>query len=108
MHMCQTTMKSFKIVSKEWYLYSNTNATNCHFGFINRIENSVYKITNHILLIFILHFYKRRERGTLELSRLINEIKKVKVLETKSAQNHIRKLEQNNIKLKKTHRTIKV
>ena len=34
------------------------------FGFINRIENSVYKITNHILLIFKIHVYKSRERGT--------------------------------------------
>ena len=53
------------------------------FGFINGIENSVYKITSHILLIFKLHVYKSRERGTLELSRLINEIKKVKLLEKK-------------------------
>ena len=78
------------------------------FGFINRIENSVYKITNHILLIFKLHVYKSRERGILELSRLINEIKKVKLLEKKSAQNHVRKLEQYNIKWEKTHRTIKI
>ena len=28
------------------------------FGFINGIENSFYKITNHILLIFKLHVYK--------------------------------------------------
>ena len=78
------------------------------FGFINGIENSVYKITNHILLIFKLHVYKSRERGILELSRLINEIKKVKLLEKKSAQNHVRKLEQYNIKWEKTHRTIKI
>ena len=45
------------------------------FGFINGIENSVYKITNWILLIFKLHVYKSRERGILELSWLTNEIK---------------------------------
>ena len=78
------------------------------FVFISGIENSVYKITNHILLIFKLHVYKSRERGILELSRLINEIKKVKLLEKKSAQNHVRKLEQYNIKWEKTHRTIKI
>ena len=78
------------------------------FGFINRIENSVYKITNHILLIFKLYVYKSRETGTLELSRLINEIKKVKLLEKKLAQNHERKLEQYNIKWEKTHRTIEI
>ena len=64
------------------------------FGFINRIENSVYKIRNYILLIFKLNIYNGRERVTLELSRLINEIKKVKLLEKKSAQNHEKKLEQ--------------
>ena len=42
------------------------------FGFINGIENSVYKITNHMLLIFKLHVFKSRERGILELNRLIN------------------------------------
>ena len=78
------------------------------FGFINGIENSVYKITIHILLIFKLHFYKSRKRGILELNRLINEAKKVKLLDKKSAQNHVRKLEQYNIKWEKTHRTIKI
>ena len=52
-------------------------------SFINGIENNVYKITNHILLIFKLHVYKSRERGSLELSRLRNEMK-VKLLEKKS------------------------
>ena len=51
------------------------------FGFINEIENNVYKIKNHILLIFKLHVYKSTERGTLELSRLTDDIKKVKLLE---------------------------
>ena len=53
------------------------------FGFTNGIENNVYKITNHILLFFKLHFYKSGERSTLELSRLISETKKVKLLEKK-------------------------
>ena len=66
------------------------------FAFINGIENSIYKTTDHILLNFKLHLYKSRERGTLELSRLINKIKKVKLLEGKSAENHERKLKQNN------------
>ena len=39
------------------------------FDFTDGIENNVCKITNHILLIFKLHVYKSRERGTLELSR---------------------------------------
>ena len=78
------------------------------FDFIYGIENSIYKITNHVFLIFKLHVYKSRERNILELSRLINEIKKVIPLEKKSAQNHVRKLEQYNIKWEKTHRTIKI
>ena len=61
-----------------------------------------------MFLIFKLHVYKSRERGTLELKKLINEIKKVKLLEKKSAQNHERKLEQYNIKWEKTHRTIEI
>ena len=51
------------------------------FGFVNGIENSVYKIINHIILIFKQHVYKSKKRGILQLSRLINEIKKVKLLE---------------------------
>ena len=47
-----------------------------------------------MLLIFKLHIYKSGIGGTLELSTLIIEIKKVKLLERKSAQNHVRKLEQ--------------
>ena len=53
------------------------------FGSTSGIENNVYKIINHILLIFKLHVYKSRKRGTLELSRLISKIKKVKLLEKK-------------------------
>ena len=34
------------------------------FDFTNGIENIVYKITNQMLLIFQLHVYKSRERGT--------------------------------------------
>ena len=68
------------------------------FSFTNGIENSIHKITNHILLIFKLHFYKTRERGTLELSRLIKEIKKINLLEKNSTQNHVRRLKQYNIK----------
>ena len=56
------------------------------FGFIKVIENNVYKITNHILLIIKLHVCKSRERRTLELSRLIKEIKKVKLIEKHSAE----------------------
>ena len=91
MHMCQTTAESFKIAMNDISLPILT--FRLLFGFLNGIENRVHKITNHILLIFKLHAYKSRERGILELIRLINKIKKVKLLEKKSAQNHVRKLE---------------
>ena len=58
--------------------------------------------------MFKLHIYKRREGGIFELTRLIKEIKKVKLLEKKSSQNHVKKLEQYNIKWEKAHRTIKI
>ena len=45
-----------------------------------------------LVLIFKLHVNKNREIGTLELSRLINEIKKVKLGKKKLAQNYVRKL----------------
>ena len=47
-----------------------------------------FKITNHILLICKLQVYKSRKRGTLELRKSTNEIKKVKLLEKMAAQNH--------------------
>ena len=56
------------------------------FGFTNGIENNVYRISNYILLILKLHLYKSIERVTLELSRLISEVKNVKLLEKASAQ----------------------
>ena len=37
MHINRTVVESFKIVSNEWYLSCNTNATNCHC-FIYGIE----------------------------------------------------------------------
>ena len=43
-----------------------------------------------------------------ELTRLINEIKKVKLLEKKSSQNNVRKPERYNIKREKTRRKIKI
>ena len=55
MHICKT-VESFKIMSKEWYLSSNTIATNCHFWFYWQNWKAMFiKITNHILLIFKLH-----------------------------------------------------
>ena len=73
------------------------------FDFINEIENNVYKITNHILLIFKLHVYKSRENSTL-----VPWNKESKTPKKNFVQNDLRKLEQYNIKWEKTHRRIKM
>ena len=62
MHMCETTVESFKIVTNDISLPILTPQT-VIFGFTNGIENNVYKITNHILLIFKLHVCESREKG---------------------------------------------
>ena len=54
------------------------------FGFINGIESDVYINANHIIWMFKLYVYKSREYGALKLSRLMNEIKTVKLSERKS------------------------
>ena len=71
------------------------------FGFINRTEGNVSKVKKYILLIFELLVYKSRERGSLELSRLIYEIKKVKLLDKNSVQTYFRKLERSIINWRK-------
>ena len=91
--MCQATVELFRFFLTSDISRPILMPQTAIFGFINGIENNVYKIKNHILLIFKLYVYKNRERGTLELSRLVDEIKKVKLLGKKSAQNHVRKLE---------------
>ena len=62
MHMCETTVESFKIVTNDISLPILTPQT-VIFGFTNGIENNIYKITNHILLIFKLHVCESREKG---------------------------------------------
>ena len=79
--ICKTTAKLFKLILSNDISFPILTPQTFIFGFINRIENNVYKIISHILLIFKLHVYKSRA--------LINEIKKVKLLEKKSAQNHV-------------------
>ena len=69
MHLGQITVKSFKIVLTNDISLPILMPQTAIFGFINAIENTVYKIANHILFIFKLHVYKSREWGTLELSR---------------------------------------
>ena len=64
MHICETSVESFKILSNDDASLPILAPQTAIFGFTNGIENNVYKITNHILLIFKLHVYKSRKRGT--------------------------------------------
>ena len=77
MHMCETTAESFHLrlfLTNDICLPILMPQT-AIFCFTNRIENNSYKNTNYLLLIVNQHVCKSREGGTLELSRLINEIK---------------------------------
>ena len=51
------------------------------FGFINKLDNNLNILQNHILLTFKLHVYQSREGKSLYLNMLIKNIIKVKKLE---------------------------
>ena len=57
------------------------NATD--IGFLAETDTCIFKITNHLLVIFKIHIYIyiNREKGSVDISRLINEIRKIKTLE---------------------------
>ena len=69
MHMCQRTVDNSRLFLMNDISLPILTPQTASFGFINGIEKSAYKITNHILLISKLHVYKSRERGIIELSR---------------------------------------
>ena len=50
------------------------------FGFLAKTDNCILKITNHLLLIIKMYTYKSRGKGSVDISRLINQIKKIKTL----------------------------
>ena len=48
------------------------------FGFLVETDKCIFKITNHLLLIFKMYIYKSREKGSVDIiSSLINETKKI-------------------------------
>ena len=53
------------------------------FGFLVETDKYIFKITNHLLLIFKMYIYKSREKGSVDISRLIKEIRKIQTLEKK-------------------------
>ena len=44
MHMCQATVESFKIVSNESYLSSNTNSTNSFLVLLTELKTVIIKL----------------------------------------------------------------
>ena len=52
--------------------------------------------------------YINREKGSVDISRLINEIRKIKTLEKTIATNDTKKLVIYNKKWEKTHRATKI
>ena len=57
------------------------------FGFLVETDKCIFKITNHLLLIFKMYIYKSREKGSVDISSLINEIRKIKAPEKNIATN---------------------
>ena len=65
------------------------------FGFLLETDKCIFKITNHLLLKFKTYIYKSREKGSVDISSLINEtrkIRKIKTLEKNIATNDTKKL----------------
>ena len=50
------------------------------FGFLAETNKCIFKISNHLLL-FKIYVYKSWEKGSVDISRLINEIRKIKTHE---------------------------
>ena len=78
------------------------------FGFLVETDKCIFKITNHLLLIFKMYIYKSREKGSVDISSLINEVRKIKILEENIATNDTKKLVIYNKEWQKTHRAIKI
>ena len=55
-----------------------------------------------------MYIYKSREKGSVDISSLINEIRKVKILDKNIATNDTKKLVIYNKKWKKTHKAINI
>ena len=78
------------------------------FGFLAETDKCIFKVMNHLPLIFKKYIYKNREKGSVDISRLINEIRKIKTLKKNIATNDTKKLVIYNKKWEKTHKAIKI
>ena len=55
-----------------------------------------------------MYIYKSREKGPVDMSRLIKEIRKIKTLEKNIATNDTKKVVSYNRKWEKTHKAIEI
>ena len=55
-----------------------------------------------------MYIYKSREKGSVDISSLINEIRKIETLEKNTATNDTKKLVIYNKKWEKTHKATKI
>ena len=62
------------------------------FGFLVETDKCIFKITNHLLLIFKMYICKSWEKSSVDVSSLINEIRKTKTHEKNIATNDTTKL----------------
>ena len=78
------------------------------FGLLVETNKCIFKITNHLLLILKMYICKSQDKGSVDISSLINEIRKLKTLEKNTASSDIKKLVIYIKKWEKTHRAIKI
>ena len=68
----------------------------------------MFKITNHLLVLLKYIYIKIGILGSVDMSRLINETRKIKTLEKNIATNGTKKQVICNKKWEKTHKAIKI
>ena len=78
------------------------------FGFIAETDKCIFKIPSHLLLILKMYIYKSREKSSVDISMLINEVREIETVEKNIVTNDTKKLVIYNKKWEKTHRTIKI
>ena len=62
------------------------------FGLLVETNKCIFKITNHLLVIFKRYICKSQEKGSVDISSLINEIRKLKTLEKNTVSSDTKKL----------------
>ena len=67
------------------------------FGFPAETDQCTFKTTNYLLLIFKMCFYKSREKVPVNISRSINDIRKIKAFENLATNNTKKLLISNQI-----------